>query len=456
MTLIDTHAHLTNKDFRGDLRPVIDRARQAGVEFIINIGYDLRSSAAAVDLAEKHDCCYAAVGVHPHDAKTLDQEVFKGLEALVRNPKVVAVGEMGLDFFRNLSPRDVQVEAFKKQLAWAGTLNLPVVVHDRDAHAEIMDILKEHPGLKVVLHCFAGDAEVAKEAKRRGYLLSIGGPVTFKNSKHLPEVLKITGLEGLMLETDCPYLAPEPHRGARNEPAYLPLIAQKVSELLDPLTFDDVCRVTTVNAKKFFNIGRIDPAKIAYQIRDSLYLNITNRCTNACVFCIRQKTDFIKGHNLRLEREPDFQEVVDAVGDPLKYREIVFCGYGESTYRLPDLPELCRGLRRQHPNARLRLNTVGLGSLIWGRDIAPELAGLLDAVAVSLNTADPEQWLAIHAPLKALRARGYESVLGFIRSCAAAGLKTSVTAVKLPGTDLAAVRRLSAFLGASFRARLAL
>jgi TatD DNase family protein len=213
LNIIDTHAHLNNKDFSGDLSQVIDRARQAGVEYIINIGYDLRSSHRAVELAEKYDCCYAAVGVHPHEAKTLDQETFQHLGELAKNPKVVAVGEMGLDFHRNLSPRDIQIEAFKKQLAWAETLNLPVVVHDREAHPETMDILKDHPELKVVLHCFAGDAEMAKEAKRRGYLLSIGGPVTFKNSKHLPEVLKTIGLESLMLETDCPYLAPEPHRG---------------------------------------------------------------------------------------------------------------------------------------------------------------------------------------------------------------------------------------------------
>lgn len=447
--IIDTHAHLNNKDFSRDLSQVIDRARQAGVEYIINIGYDLRSSAAAVELAEKHDCCYAAVGVHPHDAKTLDQEVFKELGELAKNPKVVAIGETGLDFHRNLSPRDIQIEAFKKQLAWAETLHLPAVVHDRDAHQETMDILKDHPNLKVVLHCFAGDAKMAKEAKRRGYLLSVGGPATFKNSKHLPEVLKAVELEGLMLETDCPYLAPEPHRGERNEPAYLPIIAGKIAELLAPLTIDDVCRVTTLNAMKFFNIGKIDPAKIAYQIRDSLYLNITNRCTNACVFCIRQKTDFIKGHNLRLEREPDLQEVLNAIGDPLRYKEVVFCGYGEPLLRLDLVKQVAQDLKKK--KARVRINTNGQGNLIAGRNIVPELAGLVDEVSISLNVHDSEAYDRI-CPSR-FGSTAYQAVKDFAAECRKAGIKTTVTVMDMPGVDIEACKTIAKELGVNIRIR---
>lgn len=448
-TIIDTHAHLNNKDFSRDLSQVIDRAIQAGVEYIINIGYDLRSSHRAVGLAEKYDCCYAAVGVHPHDAKTLDQEVFQRLGELAKNPKVVAVGEMGLDFHRNLSPRDIQIDAFKKQLAWAETLNLPVVVHDREAHQETMDILNDHPGLKVVLHCFAGDAGMAKEAKRRGYLLSIGGPVTFKNSKHLPEVLKAVELESLMLETDCPYLTPEPHRGARNEPANLPVIAGKIAELMAPLTFDDVCRVTTLNAKKFFNIGKIDPAKIAYQIRDSLYLNITNRCTNACVFCIRQKTDFIKGHNLRLEREPNLQEVTGAIGDPSRYREVVFCGYGEPLLRL-DLVKQAAGWLKER-KARVRINTNGQGSLIAGRNIVPELKGLVDEVSISLNTHDQPSYDRI-CPSR-FGSTAYQAVKDFAVECLKAGIKTTVTVMDMPGVDVEMAKQTARELGINIRIR---
>ncbi|MBU1355289.1 MAG: YchF/TatD family DNA exonuclease [Candidatus Edwardsbacteria bacterium] len=447
--IIDTHAHLTKSDYKNDRDQVIKRAQDAGVEYIINVGYDLKTSRASVELAEKHDCCYAAVGIHPHDAKTLDEKTFKELEVLAKNPKVVAIGEMGLDFHRNLSPKEIQVEAFKKQLAWAETLNLPVVVHDRDAHQEVMDILKEHPGLKIVLHCFAGDVEMAKESKRRGYLLSAGGPITFKNSKHLPEVLKTVELESLMLETDCPYLAPEPHRGQRNEPAYLEIIARKVAEILSPLTYDDVCRVTTLNAKKFFNIGRIDPAKIAYQIRDSLYLNITNRCTNSCLFCIRQKTDFIKGHNLRLEREPDFQEVVDAIGDPSKYREVVFCGYGEPLLRLDLVKQVAGWLKSK--KTHVRINTNGQGNLIAGRDIIPELKGLIDEVSISLNAGDQETYDRI-CPSR-FSDKAFAALLDFAKGCRSAGIKTTVTVMDMPGVDIEKAKQTAKELGVNIRIR---
>jgi TatD DNase family protein len=447
--LIDSHAHLTNGDFSQDLDQVISRAGDAGVEYIINVGYDLDTSAASVELAGKYDCCYAAVGVHPHDAKSLDQQTFKELESIAKSSKVVAVGEIGLDFHRNLSAKEIQVEAFKRQLAWAGALNLPVVVHDREAHQETMDILKNHPELKVVLHCFAGDPEMAREAKKRKYLLSVGGPVTFRNSKHLPEVLKAVELENLMLETDCPYLAPEPHRGQRNEPAYLPIVAQKTSELLAPLTYEDVCRVTSLNAKKIFGIGRIDPAKIAYRIRDSLYLNITNRCTNACVFCIRQKTDFIKGHNLRLEREPDFPEVVNAIGDPSRYREVVFCGYGEPLLRLDLVKQTAAWLKDRR--ARVRINTNGHGSLIAGRDIVPELKGLVDEISVSLNAGDRETYDRI-CPGR-FGENSFEAVKKFAAACQRAGIETSVTVLDMAGVDLDRARQTAREMGVKVRVR---
>ncbi len=447
--IIDTHAHLTKSDYNSDRDQVIKRAQDAGVEYIINVGYDLKTSAASVELAEQYDCCYAAVGVHPHDAKTLNIQTFRELEALAKNSKVVALGEMGLDFDRNLSPRDIQIKAFRRQLAWAEALTLPVVVHDREAHQETMDILNEHPGIKVVLHCFAGDAEMAQEAKRRGYLLSIGGPVTFNNSKHLPQVLRTVDLENLMLETDCPYLAPDPHRGGRNEPAYLPIIAKKISELLSPLTYQDVCRATTLNAKKFFNIGKIDPAKIAYQIRDSLYLNITNRCTNACVFCIRQKTDFIKGHNLKLDREPDFSEVIGSIGDPIRYREVVFCGYGEPLLRLELVKQVAGWLKER--GAMVRINTNGQGSLIAGRNILPELSGLVDEMSISLNAHDSGAYDRI-CPSR-FGSRAYQAVKDFAAECRKAGISTTVTVMDMPGVDVKLAQQTAKDLGVNIRVR---
>jgi len=201
-------------------------------------------------------------------------------------------------------------------------------------------------------------------------------------------------------------------------------------------------------------------ATVAYPFKRGIYLNITNRCPTACRFCIKRILKWrFERWDFRLAAEPSAERILAALaaaGRRKRFSEVVFCGYGESTYRLPQILEVCRAVRAGHPGVKLRLNTVGLGSLIWGRDIVPELAGALDAVAVSLNTADPGQWLQLMCPLRPLRARGYGAALDFVRGCAAAGLDTTVTAVKLPGVDLAAVRRLAASLGAGFRMRPAL
>ncbi|MCU0989434.1 MAG: TatD family nuclease-associated radical SAM protein, partial [Xanthomonadales bacterium] len=378
-----------------------------------------------------------------------DDAALARLEELSQNSKVVAIGETGLDFYRDTSPRDRQVAAFRAHLDLAKRRSLPVVVHDRDAHAETMEILEGSGPADVVLHCFAGDGAMAARVRQRGWLISAGGPATFRNAKHLPAALRAASLEHLMLETDCPYLAPEPHRGQRNEPSYLPLIAARFAEILAPLTLDDVRRVTAHNAERFFGIGAVPAAQIAYRIRDSLYLNLTNRCTNACTFCIRQKTDFIKGHNLRLDREPDFAEVTSAIGDPSKYREVVFCGYGEPLLRLELVKQLAAWLKER--KARVRLNTNGQGSIIAGRNIVPELTGLIDEVSVSLNAADGGTYQSV------CRSRygdaAFAEVKRFVAECARAGIATSVTVLDMPGISIAECGELARELGATLRVR---
>jgi len=447
--IIETHAHLTDPKFDKDRDEVVARAREAGVEYIVNVGYDLETSRKAVELATEYDCCYASVGLHPHDAVRADDRTLAELENLARQSKVVAWGEIGLDFYRDKSPRDVQQKIFREQLGIAKRLNLPIIIHDRQAHAGTMEILKKSSPQKAVLHCFAGDAAMAREVIKSGWLLSVAGPVTYKNSKDLPAVIKEVSAEGLMLETDCPYLPPEPFRGQRSEPSHLPLIAQRISELLWPLTYQDICRVTTVNAKAFFGIGRIDPAAIAYPIRQSLYLNLTNRCTNACVFCIRQKTDFIKGHNLRLNREPDFGEVISAIGDPTRYQEVVFCGYGEPLLRLELVIQIAKWLKER--GARVRLNTNGQGNLIHGRNIVPELVGLIDAVSVSLNAQNGKTYHKL-CP-SSFGEKAYAEVIAFIAECRKAGIETSFTVLDMPEVDLAACRELARKLDVRIRVR---
>lgn len=258
MNLIDTHAHLDFPHFDDDRERVIERATTAGVRAIVDIGTDLASSQAAVALAEAYPQIYAAVGVHPHDAKTLTKETLEEMRALASHPKVVAIGEIGLDFYRDLSPRDKQRQAFQQQLALASEAGKPVIIHDRDAHSEVMAILRRwiEGGYQPagVLHCFSGDLAMAQEAIELGFYVSIAGPVTFKNARRLRELVRQLPLEKLLVETDCPYLTPHPHRGKRNEPAYVKLVAQEIARI-KRLSLEEVARIISDNAQALFALN---------------------------------------------------------------------------------------------------------------------------------------------------------------------------------------------------------
>ena len=260
--LIDTHAHLDLPQFDADRNAVVERANAAGVGVIVNAGADVESSRRAVALAAQYPGVYAGVGVHPHDAKQVDGEALAALRELARQPKVVAVGEIGLDFYRNLSPQDLQRRAFQAQLAWAARLGKPVIVHDREAHAEVLKALTgwaaglagsslaERAG---VLHSFSGDLLMARRAIDLGFYISISGPVTYQNARRLVEVVQALPLDRLLIETDCPYLTPHPYRGKRNEPAYVQLVAEEIAKIKG-LTLDEVSAATTANARRLFEL----------------------------------------------------------------------------------------------------------------------------------------------------------------------------------------------------------
>jgi len=231
--LIDSHCHVYMADFDTDRPAVLARARSAGLGALIAVGYDLPSSRQAIDLAERESDVYACVAIHPHHAADLTPTALTELEELASRPKVVGIGEIGLDFYRNLSPRDAQEAAFRAQLHLAHALRLPVAIHDREAHTDTMRILSEDArGLRaVVLHCFSGDGAMAAEAWSRGYFIGVGGPLTYPNAGTLREILTGAPRDRVLLETDAPYLPPTPHRGKRNEPAYLRLVAERLAAL---------------------------------------------------------------------------------------------------------------------------------------------------------------------------------------------------------------------------------
>jgi TatD DNase family protein len=254
--LFDTHAHLNAEQYNDDLEEVIERAQQEGVSRMVVVGFDRPTIEKAMELAERYEFIYACVGWHPVDAIDMTDKDLLWIEELAAHPKVVALGEMGLDYYWDKSPKEIQQEVFRRQIRLAKKVKLPIVIHNREATADIVEILKEEDAAEVggIMHCFSGSPETAKECVNMNFYISLGGPVTFKNAKKPKEVAAEIPLDKLLIETDCPYLAPHPYRGKRNEPSYVRLVAEQIAEIKG-LTYEEVAEATTGNAKKLFAIN---------------------------------------------------------------------------------------------------------------------------------------------------------------------------------------------------------
>lgn len=253
--LFDIHAHFDDEKFDQDRQEALYRAYNAGVKYIINASSDIRSSEKSIKLAEEYEFVYAAVGVHPHDAETADSNTLKELRALAGNQRVVAIGEIGLDYYYDFSPKQLQKEWFAAQIGLAREVGLPIVVHNRDSHQDVMDILKasEAEDIGGAFHCFSGSVEMARELLNLNFYISIGGVVTFKNARKVKEVVEYIPEDRLLIETDCPYLAPEPYRGRRNESAYIVETAGVIAGIRGT-TPEHIAETTAQNAKKLFGI----------------------------------------------------------------------------------------------------------------------------------------------------------------------------------------------------------
>ncbi|GLJ04424.1 TatD family hydrolase [Bacillus sp. YKCMOAS1] len=254
--LFDTHAHLNAEQYKEDLEQVIERAKSEKVEKIVVVGFDRPTITRAMELIEEYDFIYAAIGWHPVDAIDMTDEDLAWIKDLSQHEKVVAIGEMGLDYYWDKSPKDVQKEVFRRQIALAKEVNLPIVIHNRDATEDVVMILKEEGAAEVggIMHCFTGSLETAKVCMDMNFYISFGGPVTFKNAKKPKEVVKEIPSDRLLIETDCPYLTPVPFRGKRNEPSYVKYIAEQIAELRE-ISFEELAELTTKNAKKVFRIN---------------------------------------------------------------------------------------------------------------------------------------------------------------------------------------------------------
>lgn len=440
--LIDSHAHLNMSQFGNDLDDVVARARTAGVGEILNVGYDPASLDETVALAGRYEGVSAAVGIHPHEAKCWDAELEKKIKRLLLRKKVLALGEIGLDYYRDLSPRDVQRDVFRRQIGIALYFEKPIVVHCRDAFRDVIEILREEGAARVggIFHAFSGGVEEAREVLELGFIVGIGGPLTYEKSK-LPAVASRLPSSAFVLETDCPYLPPVPHRGKRNEPAYVRIVAEKMAEIRG-VSVEDIERAAEVNYRVLLEEGFDFPASVAYRLRNNCYINVTGVCTNNCTFCSRLRTrNYLYGYNLNLVTDPTADEMAAAARELIRAggcEEIVFCGYGEPTARLDEVLEAAGALWGLGPP--LRLNTNGHGNMIHGRNIVPELERHFAAVSVSLNAPDRNTYERLCRPDAGGKA--FDSVVDFIRKAAASKMRCVVTALDYPEVDIERCRAL--------------
>jgi TatD DNase family protein len=255
MMLIDSHSHLEMPEFRRDLETVIQRAKESGIGYIFTVGTEKRDWKRTLEIANSHPSVYAILGVHPHNAKEIDEETYPILQKLCRDEKVKAYGEIGLDFYRNLSPRDIQLNRFREQIGLAKELGLPIVVHDREAHQETLEILRSEKAGEGggIIHCFSGDYEMAKACIDMGFFISIPGSITFNNAERFREIVKEVPLDSLLVETDAPFLTPVPFRGKRNEPSFVRYTAQRLADI-KKVSFEKVAEVTSENALRVYGL----------------------------------------------------------------------------------------------------------------------------------------------------------------------------------------------------------
>ncbi len=253
--IFDTHAHYDDERFDEDRDSLLKQLHQEGISYILNASASPESLEATMELAEKYPFVYAALGIHPHDAEKMNEDIMNKIRTLSKNDKVVAIGEIGLDYYYDNSPRDIQRYWFERQIELAKELRLPIIIHDRDAHEDTVNILKKTDVKQVggIFHCFSGSAQMAMEMLKLNLYIAVGGAVTFKNARKTVEVVKAVPLEKLLVETDCPYLSPEPHRGKRNNSGYLVHIIRKIAEIKE-ISESEVAGITLMNAKKVFGL----------------------------------------------------------------------------------------------------------------------------------------------------------------------------------------------------------
>ncbi len=414
-------------------------------------GTDAASSEAAADLAASHPGVFAAAGIHPSEAEAGSVGALRSqvLRTALR-PEVIAIGETGMDMHRPGAPAGTQADLLAAHLHAAEALGLPLVVHSRDAEPEVLEVLGDAPRCPVVLHCYTGPGESARRASERGFMVGLAGAVTYRANSGLRETVASLPPESLLLETDAPWLSPEPVRGGRNEPANVRHVLRAVAGALGRPE-REVAEQTTRSARRTLGLAAPRRTDLVYVLRGTIYLNITGRCTNSCTFCIRGLTEGLGGYHLAHHGEPEAWRLRRLVGllEPSwsGSGELVFCGYGEPTMRPGLLRELADAASRR--GFRVRLNTNGLCLSRMEEGETRRMLAPFDVVSVSLNAPDAETYERVCRPGT---GDAWRELMAFIR-LAAEMKDVRLTAVGRSGVEEEATGDLASSMGLSFRMR---
>ncbi len=448
---IDTHAHLFYPNFKDDIDEVVKRAQDYGVDKIIVPATDLETSAQAIELCEKYEIIYGSVGVHPHETKEWNDKLTEKINNLVQHKKIIAIGEIGLDYYYDFSPPEKQIQAFRAQLNIALEIGLPVIIHNRDSDDDMLKIITEYcgKGLKAQFHCFNASLQHAFEYIKMNHFISFTGNITYKNRGDIRSIIEKISLKNLLLETDSPFMTPAPYRGKRNEPAYVKYVAEKIAEIYK-VSVDEVGKITSYNAFRLFGFGKTPNVNYTYQLGRSLYINVTNRCNADCTFCKRKSFPFIGGYNLAMKKseEPEAEVYIREIADPKQFDEIVFCGYGEPTIRWEVVKQVAAYVKSN--GGKTRLNTNGHGNLINHRDITPELKNLIDVVSISFNSFDPTQY----AELMRLDEKHFYEMINFAKLSKPYVKKVVMSIVSIDEVEIEKSRKVvEEDIGAEFRIR---
>jgi TatD DNase family protein len=419
--MIDSHCHLNLDDFEEDFEDVVVRAVGDGVSAFVNIGYDRESMRRTLELLEKYPFFYGVVGVHPHDASTLDDSLYSEIEAALKHPRVVAVGEIGLDFYRDHSPRDVQRDVFKSMISLARKENLPVVIHCRDAFNDVVETLAEAgSGYRGIFHAFAGDVEHARRVMEMGFHIGIGGVVTYRNSP-VSQTVKSLPLDCIVLETDSPYLTPHPYRGRRNEPSYVTHVARAVASALGVSQYE-VDATTSENVFEALGIREEVRPSGVYRFGDTIYIQTT------------------VGVPQGLEGFEGAEEV----------REAVICGFGDPLDEMDRVMNVARWAADK--GLRVRVNTSGLANVTAGRDVTRELSEFVDEIVVTFfgTSASQHERMA----MAGVDEKAFGAMCGFVRSSVKAGMDTVCEFIAAPKFQAEPCRAMARDLGAQYDIRM--